>query len=346
MRVYLVAVERPGSRRWHVSLDPSLRADVIFHAQRQAAVRLWRSARPYPLGMALAEVRRLNRGGRRPFWAGRPEREPVVVPADGGGTGNDPSLDKRSGAAPEAEENWLASGGHADGADKPDDLMGRLAEAMAGRSLLAEEFESLVQSLGIGHADGDWRFFAQWGMLNGWFTLRPSVEVAGWRGRPFRRKRALCLRCGADERWMRYTACASCGETCPYCERCLTMGRARACTPLIAGAAKPSGVVGTVPERFVHGGGPAAAISTGAGSGSAMSGTAGETASTTREWDAVANALSAVPGLALNPVQEEAAREALRFVLSARHGDSGGKVRSFLIWAVTAAGNEYIKFRN
>jgi len=344
MRVYLVAVERPGSRRWHVSLDPSLRADVLYHAQRRAAVRLWRSARPYPLGTALAEVRRLNRDGRRPFRAWRPEREPVVVPADGGKIGSDPFLDKLSGEAPGAEENRVISGGHADAADKPADLAGRLTEAMAGRSLLAEEFESLVQSLGLGGAGGDWRFLAQWGILSGWFTLRPSVEVAGRRGRPLPRKRALCLRCGADERWMRYTACASCGETCPYCERCLTMGRARACTPLIAGAAKPSGVAGTVPERFVCDGGPATGNAVVAESDTAMAGPSGGTASATGERDAVADALSAVPGLALNPVQEEAAREALRFVLSSRPSQSGGEVRSFLIWAVTGAGKTEMIF--
>jgi competence protein ComFA len=46
----------------------------------------------------------------------------------------------------------------------------------------------------------------------------------------------LCSRCGSGAEHMRWTHCEFCEGPCPYCESCLTMGRARFCTPLIQGA--------------------------------------------------------------------------------------------------------------
>jgi competence protein ComFA len=45
----------------------------------------------------------------------------------------------------------------------------------------------------------------------------------------------LCSRCGCGTEHMRWTHCEFCEGPCPYCESCLTMGRARFCTPLIQG---------------------------------------------------------------------------------------------------------------
>jgi len=331
MKVHLVAVERPDGRRWHVSLDPALRADALHLCERDPSARLWRSVRPLPLGRALAAADKLNgktgrsRGGFSfracpcssgsecgcspgwkfsfgrmfsqrfsfgrmvPFWE-RGEAEPLLVPSGGG---------LRAGRAVR------------------DHALDKLAEAMEGRSLLAEEFESLVRSLGLCEADGDWRFWAQSGLLRGLFDLRTAVAVGRPLGR-FGRKRAVCRRCGADERWMRRTPCASCGEHCPYCERCLTMGRARACTPLIVGLARR-------PARGAEPFGPASREERGLS-------------------DAVSAAMAAVPGLALSPAQEAAAREGVRFVLSGKPGAPGAAVRPFLIWAVTGAGKTEMMF--
>lgn len=44
-----------------------------------------------------------------------------------------------------------------------------------------------------------------------------------------------CSRCGSGPAQMRWTFCVYCEGPCPYCEACLTMGRARFCTPLILG---------------------------------------------------------------------------------------------------------------
>lgn len=344
MRVFLVAVERPEGRRWHVSLDPSLRADAFFFAVRDPSARLWRTAWPLPLGRALAEAARRNGadGIGRPrglsFAGRRTAEEPVLVPVEAAGAG---------------ENGGFTACLHAPHGSLPD----KLAAAMEGRALLAEEFESLVQAAGgmdgpggTDELDGrpaaggrDWRFWAQWGVLHGSFTLRAGVAVNRRFGR-FGRERAACLRCGADERWMRRTACASCGETCPYCERCLTMGRARACTPLIAGAAAGGrerlspGVSGRgLADRMAapRDSGTRAA-SRGTAESGGQPGRSGEGAEPAES--AVSAALAAVGGLTLSPAQAAAAREGVRFVLAARPGAPGAAVRPFLIWAVTGAG--------
>lgn len=302
MQVFLVAVEGPVRRRWHVSLDPALQADAYWWRLRDPAVRLWRTVQRFPLGRALAMAHRLNgaassRAARRLPAGDRPADEPILIPV-------------RLAADTEARLSRLAAAG-----------MDKLAEAMGGRALLAEEFASLSGALD-GDAGEHWHARAQWGLLEGSFTLRTAVAVSG----RFGRKRAKCLRCGAGEEAMRRTACASCGERCPYCERCLGMGRARACTPLISGAGP------------VASGAPAA------------TGTRFEPEERDR---AVAAALAAVPGLSLSTAQQAAAAEGVRHVLSgspgksgtqAPSGQAGAAVRPFLIWAVTGAGKTEMIF--
>ncbi|MEX2459800.1 MAG: helicase-related protein [Paenibacillaceae bacterium] len=48
-----------------------------------------------------------------------------------------------------------------------------------------------------------------------------------------------CSRCGSGPAQMRWTFCGYCEGPCPYCEACLTMGRARFCTPLVLGIPAP-----------------------------------------------------------------------------------------------------------
>lgn len=300
MRVYLVAAERPDARSWQISLDPSLQADVGFWRHHDPAVRLWRTDRPLPLGKALALAERLNRKSgrrRRLVQDGGPAGcEPFLVPVDG---------PRETFPEWERESRF----GSPQGTPASDSVMDKLAAAMEGRSLLAEEFESVLRSLGGPEAGGAWRAWAQWGILHGRFTLRTGISVR----RRFGREQAVCNRCGADGRWIRRTPCASCGERCPYCERCLSMGRARACTPLLAGAVRPEG-------RTDRNGSEA------------------------HDEDAIRRALRAVPGLSLSPAQSAAAEAGVRFVLAGTPGAPGADVRSFLIWAVTGAGKTEMIF--
>jgi competence protein ComFA len=45
-----------------------------------------------------------------------------------------------------------------------------------------------------------------------------------------------CSRCGSGPAQLRWTFCVFCEGPCPYCEECLTMGRARFCTLLVQGS--------------------------------------------------------------------------------------------------------------
>lgn len=58
---------------------------------------------------------------------------------------------------------------------------------------------------------------------------------AGIAGAFRKRQGCVCRRCGSGSERLHWTLCASCGEECPYCEECLTMGRVRFCLPLIQG---------------------------------------------------------------------------------------------------------------
>ncbi len=132
----------------------------------------------------------------------------------------------------------------------------RLA-SLEGRRLLMEEIESLLKAdeqpgAGRIHSLG---YLIQREWLIGAIALQPGVEVreatAGWTSWA-KKSRALqgqvqaeCLRCGSKGAQasgsgstsgtssIRWTDCPHCGELCPYCEACLTMGRVRFCSPLV-----------------------------------------------------------------------------------------------------------------
>lgn len=113
-----------------------------------------------------------------------------------------------------------------------------LIQCMAGRALLAGEVEALLAE--VSGDTGDWRSAAQLGVLLGRLRLEAGLaqpapgSAPGWL-----RRRAMaprCRRCGSEARSR--TACAACGSAaCAYCEACLAMGRSRACTLLLHGAA-------------------------------------------------------------------------------------------------------------
>ncbi|MFD3764584.1 DNA/RNA helicase, partial [Paenibacillus lactis] len=144
-------------------------------------------------------------------------------------------LDERavlSGWTPNDSKEWTALRRQAE----------QLISAIEGRALLAGEVEALLaEAAGV---PGGWRSAAQLGVLLGRLRMEAGLAQPAPRVPPgrLRRGRAMapcCRRCGSEARSR--TACAACGSAaCAYCEACLAMGRSRACTLLLHGAAGPA----------------------------------------------------------------------------------------------------------
>ncbi|MDQ0872156.1 competence protein ComFA [Paenibacillus sp. V4I3] len=114
-----------------------------------------------------------------------------------------------------------------------------IVEVCSGRSLLVEEFQQLLVSIGVDLGTGDaWLSYLQLAHLNGDVEVRNGLEVIerrDWR-RGFRKMTSYtCKRCGSGAERMFWSDCLHCGQACPYCEECLTMGRARFCSLLVIG---------------------------------------------------------------------------------------------------------------
>lgn len=117
-----------------------------------------------------------------------------------------------------------------------------IVEACSGRSLLVEEFQQLLVTIGVDLGTGDaWLSYLQLAHLNGDIEIANGLEVTerrGWR-RGFRKTTSYtCKRCGSGAERMFWTDCMHCGQACPYCEECLTMGRARFCSLLVIGRSR------------------------------------------------------------------------------------------------------------
>lgn len=114
-----------------------------------------------------------------------------------------------------------------------------IVEACSGRSLLVEEFQQLLVAIGVDLGIGDaWLSYLQLAHLNGDVEVANGLEVTerrGWR-QGFRKTTSYtCKRCGSGAERMFWSDCLHCGQACPYCEECLTMGRARFCSLLVIG---------------------------------------------------------------------------------------------------------------
>ncbi|MFC5448796.1 DEAD/DEAH box helicase [Paenibacillus aestuarii] len=117
----------------------------------------------------------------------------------------------------------------------------RIVKACSGRQLLVDELHQLLALHGVDSTQKeDWLPYLQLAHLQGDLRISSGLHIyerRDWR-RPFVKKTVVrCKRCGSGAARMYWTDCIHCGQACPYCEECLTMGRARYCSLLIQGRA-------------------------------------------------------------------------------------------------------------
>lgn len=185
----------------------------------------------------------------------------------------------------------------------------RFIDRMQGRSLLWDEVKQLLEHYGFLSALAEPMAYVQAGYIYGYLLLEQGISKQ--KGRLWLRSKDnyQCHRCGGDAQHMVVTDCLFCGQECPYCEQCLTMGRSRFCSVTVRSAS-------TVERQIVPYG----------------------------EEETLEPFLSP---WGLSEIQAEASGQALLFLkgnelksLNKSPGSSG----RFLIWAVTGAGKTEMIF--
>lgn len=197
----------------------------------------------------------------------------------------------------------------------------RLVQCLRGRELLAEEFHQLAQDGNLQFGAAGWTAYVQYAYLQDELELTNGLRVEDKRSKPFLWKKTrayTCKRCGSGRERMFWSSCIDCGDECPYCEECLTMGRTRFCSILIRG-------------QGVH-----------AQARQSVQSSPASYQAYIEQWG-------------LSEAQAAASAEGLRFVSGASKDSvdnasgSGARMkppvpRSFLIWAVTGAGKTEMIF--
>jgi len=112
----------------------------------------------------------------------------------------------------------------------------QVKDVLAGRALLWEEIERLLQTNGMAvlnlpqllqelvlSEEAQWLPGVRLQVRKSW--MRHSLEME-------------CARCGSGKEKIELTTCYSCGQGCAYCTECLGMGRSKCCTPYLVVPAK------------------------------------------------------------------------------------------------------------
>jgi len=251
---------------------------------------------------------------------------------------------------------------------------GRAAARLAGRSLLREEAQQLLDaelrgSLGVS-AFAALQLAALLGAVQLAAAVAPdavavaapaSAGLRGWAERALRRARLLwgrgaggraqvlrCRRCGSADK-LRRTDCAACGrQACAYCEACLTMGRSRECELLVIGVSAAGfsssvclPVTTPASSSYVSAVNPthSARVST-AGFAYHLDMSVISECSTSQSSRSETVQQRLIERWGLSPAQSDAAAQALAFL----EAPLVSKGRSFLLWAVTGAGKTEMIF--
>ncbi|WP_028550997.1 DEAD/DEAH box helicase [Paenibacillus sp. UNC451MF] len=192
--------------------------------------------------------------------------------------------------------------------------LSRFIELMQGRSLLWDEVKQLLEHYGFQAASADPLAYVQAAYLYGYFLLEQGIRKQEGRSWLRSKQNYQCHRCGGEIQQMMITECMFCGQECPYCEQCLTMGRSRFCSVTVRSALP---VASNTVERQVR---------------------------CPDEGDSLEKYLSP---WGLSEIQAEASGQALLFL----KGNELKKLNKppntsskFLIWAVTGAGKTEMIF--
>jgi competence protein ComFA len=114
--------------------------------------------------------------------------------------------------------------------------LGQFISIMQGRSLFLEEVSQLLEHQGLVDVGKQPLLYIQMGYLRGELQVNQGVHMEYRRTFPtFRSQTAYkCHRCGSGTEHMEITDCLFCGASCPYCVKCLTMGRSRYCSVMVS----------------------------------------------------------------------------------------------------------------
>lgn len=322
MKAHLYYLIRPVGGSWHVSLN--LQADRHYWMRRVGGPFRIRVLEPaLSFGQAYAFCERLSASSGKVKWQEQIRQLASLAEAWGISKERMSTWQWREWTPPNLLEEPAANAiGHS-----WIERISRIHEAIRGRFLLVEEFSSLLKHVGLADEKADLTYGLQYGWLCRACTLEPGIRLMERPASrlPFVRssRQLQCGRCGTSseagggtelqtERLVR-TLCHHCGTLCAYCEQCLTMGRVRACTPLIR-----TGTGRTEPGQ------------PGAAKGSTLAAPGGMDAFL-KPWG-------------LSEVQTEAAGEALAFLQQPPKSRRTDRLRRFLIWAVTGAGKTEMIF--
>jgi competence protein ComFA len=330
MKVVIYTIYDRSRWTWWVSLDTSLYTDRRYWVSKSRAIctpSMYRIAEQFPFGQALNIAKQMND-------CAEAECERLSIDGTLHQTSNGihiPSYAERfhllsislnqNDDAVEDEEGYRLID-HAVIWDK-------LSSTLKGRCLLWEEFVHLLEYMGITAAAQHWRSIAQWAYLSGYIELKASITITNKSGfwRRGKHIEVCCQRCGHSGELIRWSACASCGDdSCAYCESCLTMGRTRACAPLITGVmshySQVTHDVAPEPQDFQY---PQ---------------DSNDCFSSSDPLELTAPII-ALGDWQLSPAQLAASEAGIRHLL---HRDRGRSGRPFLIWAVTGAGKTEMIF--
>nr|WP_276531876.1 helicase-related protein [Brevibacillus invocatus] len=111
------------------------------------------------------------------------------------------------------------------------DMVQEVMNLLAGRALLLEEIERLLQMRDI--AVLDLPQLLQQLVLVGQAKWHPGVSMHISKSLLRHSLTLECARCGSGKAKIELTSCHTCGQGCAYCTECLGMGRSKCCTPYI-----------------------------------------------------------------------------------------------------------------